>query len=384
MLRPLGAAARARQLGASRARLPGAAGGTRPAARIAMIPGDGIGVDVSVATLRVLRHCEASFGFSLKIDEFPWNSTGYYETHGECAPMDMIDTLRGYDAIFLGALGWPDARPDHITLEPLIRMRQAFGQFACVRPARTYAGVPHPLSRAPPIDLVVVRENSEGEYADVGGRMARGTQAEVAVQAAVHTRAGVERALRFGLDLATSRRSMLTLVTKSNAQRHSMPLWDETLAELAPKWPDVRVERMHVDFACMEMVRRPDRFDVLVASNLFGDLLTDLSAQVCGALGLAPSANLDPTRAHPSLFEPVHGSAPDIAGQGVANPAGAFLSAAMMLEWLGPSCKLPAAAPAAIREAVDRALAAHESTADVGGNLSTEQVADAVIRRIVC
>ena len=248
-----------------------------------------------------------------------------------------------------------------------------------MRPARTYDGVPTPLASGAPVDMVVVRENSEGEYVHVGGRVARGTPDEVAVQTAVHTRRGVERVLRYGIEAARERRGKLTLVTKSNAQRYGMAMWEDVLAEL--DCSGIEVDVQHVDACCMNFVRRPESFDVVVASNLFGDILTDLSGAVTGSLGLNPSANLDPTRVNPSLFEPVHGSAPDIAGKGVANPVGAFLSAATMLEWLAPS-GVPPAAGAAIRRAVEESLAARESTADAGGVLGTSEVTEAVMARI--
>ncbi len=245
-------------------------------------------------------------------------------------------------------------------------MRQAFDLYACVRPARTFPGVPHPLRTERAIDLVVVRENSEGEYVDNGGVVASGTPDEVAVQSAVHTRRGVERILRFSFELAHTRRRRLTMITKSNAQRFAYVLWDRVFSELMPEYPGVATEKLHIDAATLELVRRPHTFDVVVGSNLFGDILSDLTGGITGSLGLNPSANLDPTRRSPSLFEPVHGSAPDIAGRGVANPTGAILSAAMMLEWLGE----PAAA-AALRAAVERALAAGALTPDLGGTLTT-------------
>ena len=351
--------------------------------RIAVYPGDGIGVDVTRAAFTLLEHAETRLGgFKLDPTWYDWNSGDYYDAHGKACPDDMVQTLRGYDAVFLGAVGWPERQPDHITLEPLIRMRQAFDLFACMRPARTFAGVPKPLARGADIDMLVVRENSEGEYAHAGGRLRRGEPSEVAVQTAVHTRRGVERALRFGFERArgADRRGKLTMVTKSNAQAHSMTLWDDVLDELVAsgEYGGVAVEKLHVDAAAMDFVRRPDDFDVVVASNLFGDILTDLSGAVTGSLGLNPSANLDPTRANPSLFEPVHGSAPDIAGLGIANPVGASLSAALMPEWL----RVPDHVPAAIRAAVEGALAAGESTRDAGGSCTTEEATDAIIRRL--
>jgi tartrate dehydrogenase/decarboxylase/D-malate dehydrogenase len=233
------------------------------------------------------------------------------------------------------------------------------------------------LSAAAPIDLVVVRENSEGEYVDNGGTLGSGTPSEVALQTAVHTRRGVERILRFAFDLARSRRRRLAMITKSNAQRYAYVLWDRVLAELTPEFPDVAVEKLHIDAATLELVRRPHTFDVIVGSNLFGDILSDLTGGITGSLGLNPSANLDPERRRPSLFEPVHGSAPDIAGRGVANPTGAVLSAAMMLEWLGE-----ADSAAAIRTAVEHALSAGHRTPDLGGRLTTTEMTEAIVQHL--
>jgi tartrate dehydrogenase/decarboxylase/D-malate dehydrogenase len=337
--------------------------------RIALYPGDGIGPEVVESTRAVLDAVERQRGgFQLEYQLFDWGMA-HYDRHGRVAPDDFLETLRGFDAIFLGAVGWPARLPDHITLAPLIRLRQAFDLYACVRPARTFPGVPHPLRTDHPIDLVVVRENSEGEYVDNGGITALGTPHEVAVQTAVHTRRGVERILRFSFELARTRRRRLAMITKSNAQRFAYVLWDTVFAEMAPQYPDVTTEKLHIDAATLELVRRPHTFDVAVGSNLFGDILSDLTGGITGSLGLNPSANLDPERRSPSLFEPVHGSAPDIAGRGIANPTGAVLSAAMMLEWLGEQ-----SAAATLRVAVERALAAGHLTPDVGGTLTTAEM----------
>lgn len=345
--------------------------------RVALYPGDGIGTDVVDASVDVLRALERTAGgFRLVFERFDWGMA-HYDKHGRVVPDDFLTTLRGFDAIFLGAVGWPARLPDHITLAPLIRLRQAFDLYACVRPARTFPGVPGPLRNPAPIDLVVVRENSEGEYIDNGGFLATGTPEEVAVQSAVHTRRGVERILRFAFALARTRRRKLTMITKSNAQRYAYVLWDRVLAELAPEFADVSVDKLHIDAATLELVRRPQTFDVIVGSNLFGDILSDLTGGVTGSLGLNPSANLNPERRFPSLFEPVHGSAPDIAGKGIANPTGAILSAAMMLEWLGEI-----AAAERVRGAVERALAACNLTPDVGGKMTTAQITAAVVKEI--
>lgn len=345
--------------------------------KIALYPGDGIGREVTHSMVAVLDALRDAGG---RADpEWTWFDWGvdYHDEHGVVAPDDFLDTLRPFDAIFLGAVGYPSRLPDHVTLRPLIAMRQAFDLYACVRPARTFAGVPRLLSGEAEIDMVVVRENSEGEYVDNGGRYRQGTAEEVAVQSAVHSRRGIERILRFGFELARTRRSRLTMITKSNAQKYAFVLWDEVLDGLRREYADVEADRQHVDAACMNFVRRPEDFDVVVASNLFGDILSDLSGAVTGSLGLNPSANLNPERRFPSLFEPVHGSAPDIAGKGIANPVGAILSAAMMLDWLGFE---PEAA--VVRKAVEGALAAKESTRDVGGKLDTADATRAIINRL--
>lgn len=380
--------------------------------RIAVYPGDGIGPEVIDQTLRVLDaaaqleaaadraaadtltadktaadraaaatenrptdHQRLGRGFALSYDPLPWG-VGYWERTGKLVPDDFLEILRPCDAILLGAVGWPAKVPDHLTLAPLVAIRQAFDQYACVRPAKLYPGLRSYLADKGPaeIDMVVLRENSEGEYIDNGGRFQRGTPGEFAVQTALHTRKGVERILRYGFELARGRRRRLTMATKSNAQRYAYVMWDEILEELAPQYPDVAAERQHCDAALMNMVRWPERFDVIVASNLFGDLLTDLGGLLGGGLGLAPSCNVNPERRFPSMFEPVHGSAPDIAGRGIANPIAAILSAAMMLDHL----QLPAAA-ARLRRAVERALAAGHRTPDLGGTLDTRQVTDRIL-----
>ena len=345
--------------------------------RIALYPGDGIGIDVTDEAVRVLRHLERKVGgFALEMETFPWGMA-YYEEHGQVAPDDYLDQLRPFDAIYLGALGWPERLPDHITLAPLVGIRQSFDQYACLRPAKLRPGVRCPLAKPGKIDMAVVRENSEGEYVVCGGRTRTGRAEEVAVQTAIHTRHGVERVLRFGFDLARKRRRKLTMITKSNAQRFGFVLWDETLDAIAPEFPDVAVDKQHVDRASMNFVQCPDSFDVIVASNLFGDILTDLSGAVVGSLGLNPSANLNPERRFPSMFEPVHGTAPDIAGQGIANPTAAILSAGMMLDWLGLR-----EAGAVIEPAVDAALSAGQATPDLGGKLTTAEMTDRVIERL--
>jgi tartrate dehydrogenase/decarboxylase/D-malate dehydrogenase len=345
--------------------------------RIALFPGDGIGIEVTDAAVAVLQALtETENDFRLDFVRFEWGAA-WHARHGAVVPPDYLETLRIFDAIFLGAVGWPSTLPDNVTLRPLIEIRQAFDLFACVRPARTFPGVRSLLAGHPAIDLVVVRENSEGEYCDVGGRFHAGAPEEFAVQSALHTRRGVERVLRFSFDLARRRRRRLTMATKSNAQRHAYVLWEETLFRLAKEFPEVAIDHQHIDALAMDFVRHPAQLDVVVASNLFGDILTDLSGAITGGLGLNPSANLDPTRRHPSLFEPVHGSAPDIAGRGIANPTGAILAAAMMLDWLGQT-----GAARRLEGAVEQTLAAGHATPDLGGVLDTEAFTAETIARL--
>jgi tartrate dehydrogenase/decarboxylase/D-malate dehydrogenase len=346
---------------------------------IAVYPGDGIGPEVIDQAVRVLEAAQSKVGgFRLRLTHLPWGAD-YWIDNGRTAPADFLDILRPMDAILLGALGDPQRIPDHVTLEPLIRIRQSFDQYACVRPARIFPGVTSPLSveGAPQVDLVVVRENSEGEYVNNGGRFKVGTPEEFALQTAIHTRHGIERILRFGFELAVTRRQHLTMITKSNAQRYGFVLWDEILSEMGEQYPSVRVDKQHVDAAAMNFVRNPAYFDVVVGSNLFGDILSDLGGIIGGGLGLAPSANINPEREYASMFEPVHGSAPDIAGQGIANPIAAILSAAMMLDWLGLG-----GAAAGVRRAVEAALSQGATTPDLGGRLNTRQMADAVIQNL--
>ncbi|MCA9423716.1 MAG: tartrate dehydrogenase [Candidatus Omnitrophica bacterium] len=347
--------------------------------RIAVYPGDGIGVEVTEHTVRLLQALQECCGdFTLHLETFPWGGD-YYIEHGRTAPEDYLEILKPFDAIFLGAIGDPARIPDHITLAPLIGIRQSFDQYACVRPARLFEGVSTPLAGrgAGDIDMVVIRENSEGEYIDNGGRFKKGKADEFAVQTALHTRKGIERILHFGFEQARKRKNHLTLITKSNALKYSYVLWDEIFEEMRPNYSDVETQKFHIDAAVMNFVRWPDRFDVVVGSNLFGDILTDLSGCLVGGLGLAPSANINPERDFPSMFEPVHGSAPDIAGKGIANPTAAFLSAAMMLEWL----ELNDAADR-IRRSIESTLAAGETTADLGGTLNSTDYTDRVLSRL--
>ncbi|MFP6751349.1 MAG: isocitrate/isopropylmalate family dehydrogenase [Pirellulaceae bacterium] len=343
--------------------------------RIALYPGDGIGPDVTREAVRLLKELP---GVSFHFEEFPWGLE-YWKQHSQVVPDDYLDLLADFDAILLGAVGWPLELPDHVTLAPLVRIRQAFDQYACVRPARLYPGLKSVLAEkgTDEIDLVVIRENSEGEYIDNGGRFKQGGMEEVAVQTALHTRKGVERILRFSFEMARTRRGKMTMITKSNAQRYSYVMWDDIWEEIRGEYQDVESSKQHCDAAVMNFVRQPESFDVVVASNLFGDLLTDLGGILSGGLGLAPSCNINPEREFPSMFEPVHGSAPDIAGQGIANPVAAVLSAAMMLDHLDE----PESA-GRVRQAVEKTLLGGQGTPDLGGDLSTSQMGDLLISHL--
>ncbi|NTE58544.1 tartrate dehydrogenase [Agrobacterium tumefaciens] len=302
--------------------------------RIALIPGDGIGKNVTDAAWQVLNTAAKTSGFALEGTEFPWSCAFYKET-GAMMPKDGIETLRGFDAILLGAVGWPAQVPDAVSLHGLLLpIRKAFVQYANIRPHRLLPGVQGPL-RADGFDILCIRENTEGEYSGAGGRVHQGTDDEVAVETSIFTRKGVERILRFGFEQAQKRRGKLASVTKSNAQKYSMVFWDEVTQKLAAEYPGVEVSSYHIDAMAARMVMAPESLDVVVASNLFGDILTDLGAAIQGGLGFAASANINPDRNAPSMFEPVHGSAPDIAHLGIANPIAAIWSGAMMLEHLG-------------------------------------------------
>ncbi|QUG74257.1 tartrate dehydrogenase [Erwinia sp. E602] len=340
--------------------------------QVAVIPGDGIGVDVTRAAWQVLEHSAAKFDFSLGGEWFPW-SCEYYLEHGEMMPQDGIAMLKRFDAVLLGAVGWPDKVPDNVSLHGLLLpIRKQFDLFANVRPHRLLAGVEGPLRKGD-FDILCIRENTEGEYSGAGGRIHQGTPDEVAVETSIFTRRGVERILRYGFEMARQRSGRLASVTKSNAQKYTMVMWDEVTEEIAREYPDVTVNRYHIDAIAARMVMNPETLDVIVASNLFGDILTDLGAAIQGGLGYAASANLNPQPGVPSMFEPVHGSAPDIAGQGIANPIAAIWSAALMLEHLGERD-----AAAAILRAVETVTA----QAGNGGGLKTEQITAAVIAAI--
>ncbi len=344
--------------------------------RIALIPGDGVGVEVTAAARAILDRAGELFGFTLVWSELDW-SCQRYETTGRMMPDDGLELLRAHDAVFLGAVGFPGV-PDHVSLWGLlIPIRRAFQQYVNLRPVRLLPGLRSPLAdpRAADIDLVIVRENCEGEYSQIGGRHAEGGPDELVVQQSVFTRKGVERIVRFAFELARSRRGAVCSATKSNGIVHSMPFWDQVFHEVAASYPDVAHEQCHVDALAARLVRAPQGLDVVVASNLFGDILSDLAAAVAGGLGLAPSGNINPERRFPSMFESVHGSAPDIAGRGIANPVAQIRAGAMMLDHLGES-----AASAAVGRAVEAVLTMGVVlTPDLGGTARTSEVTHAVL-----
>jgi tartrate dehydrogenase/decarboxylase/D-malate dehydrogenase len=345
--------------------------------RIAAIGGDGIGPEVIAAGLQALEVCaERDGGFTLDVRSFDWGSD-YYRKHGVMMPADGADQLRAFDAIYFGAVGAPDI-PDHLTLWGLrLAICQPLDQYANVRPTRILPGIVSPLRHVsgPELDWVIVRENSEGEYSGVGGRVHKGLPEEVATDVSMFTRAGVTRIIRYAFEIARARpRKLLTVVTKSNAQRHGMVMWDEIAAEVAREFPDVTWDKMLVDAMTMRMTLKPETLDTIVATNLHADILSDLAAALAGSLGIAPTANLNPERRTPSMFEPIHGSAFDIAGKGIANPVATFWTGAMMLEHLGEK-----AAAARLMRAVERVTADPAlHTPDLGGKATTREVTDAV------
>jgi tartrate dehydrogenase/decarboxylase / D-malate dehydrogenase len=346
---------------------------------IAVIPGDGIGKEVVPEGIRVLEAAGRRFGLNFNWRNFDWSCETYIKT-GRMMPEDGLAQLRPYDAIFLGAVGYPGV-PDHVSLWGLlIPIRRVFNQYVNLRPVRLLQGVETPLKnfKAGQIDFLVVRENSEGEYSEVGGRIFQGTDREMAVQETIFTRLAVDRILRYAFELARKRKSHVTSATKSNGIIHTMPFWDERFRSIAQEYPDVRTDQFHIDILTAHFVRHPDWFDVVVGSNLFGDILSDLGPAVVGSIGIAPSANLNPEREYPSMFEPVHGSAPDIAGQGIANPIGQIWSGAMMLRHFGA-----AQAADAIEKAIEDVLAEGKvRTPDIGGKANTQQLGKAIAERV--
>ncbi len=345
--------------------------------RIALIPGDGIGREVMPEGERVLAAAARRFGLALDLTPIEWASCEWYEQHGQMMPDDWKDRIGGMDAILFGAAGWPATVPDHISLwGSLIKFRREFDQYVNLRPARLFEGVPCPLAHRKPgdIDMLIVRENTEGEYSSVGGVAFAGTDREFVIQDSVFTRFGSERLLDYAFNLARTRaRKHVTVATKSNGIAISMPWWDERAAEAAARHPDIGWDKQHIDILAARFVLQPQRFDVVAATNLFGDILSDLGPACTGTIGIAPSANLNPERHFPSLFEPVHGSAPDIYGQNIANPVAMVWSVAMMLDFLGHR-----EAHDAVLRAIETVLRDGPRTPDLGGKASTTQMGEAL------
>ncbi|MCX7248513.1 MAG: tartrate dehydrogenase [Burkholderiales bacterium] len=353
--------------------------------RIAVIAGDGIGKEVMPEGIRVMERAAVKYGIDLQFDHFDFSSWDYFEKHGKMLPDNWKDLIGGHDAIYFGAVGWPEKILDHVSLwGSLLLFRRDFDQYVNLRPARLMPGIIAPVvrrdgSRRAPgeIDMFIVRENTEGEYSSIGGRMYPGTEREIVMQETVMSRVGVDRVLKFAFELAQSRpKKHLTSATKSNGIAITMPYWDERVAEMALNYPEVTVDKFHIDILTAHFVQRPDFFDVVVASNLFGDILSDLGPACTGTIGIAPSANLNPQRKFPSLFEPVHGSAPDIAGQGIANPIGQIWCGAMMLDFLGYR-----SAHDAVLKAIEKVLEPQSGaprTRDLGGTAGTADVGRAI------
>ncbi len=348
--------------------------------KIAAIPGDGIGKEVMPEGLRALRAASKRFGFALELTPIEWASCDHYQRTGQMMPDDWKARLQGQDAIYFGAVGWPAAVPDHVSLwGSLLKFRREFDQYINLRPVRLFEGVPCPLAGRRPgeIDYLVVRENTEGEYTNLGGVMYAGTDREIVIQESVYSRHGADRLLKYAFELAQARRRHLTLATKSNGIAISMPWWDARADAVSQAYPGVTVDKQHIDILTARFVLQPQRFDVVAATNLFGDILSDLGPATTGTIGLAPSANLNPERRFPSLFEPVHGSAPDIYGQNIANPVAMIWSGALMLDFLGEK-----AAHDAIVKAIETVLVEGPRTRDLGGEASTTEMGEAIARLI--
>ncbi len=354
--------------------------------RIAVIAGDGIGREVMPEGLRAVQAAAQRFGLQLELQHFDWAHCGYYAQHGQMMPTDWKAQLTGMDAIYFGAVGWPDTVPDHVSLwGSLLKFRREFDQYINLRPVRLFDGVPCPLAGKQPgdIDYLVVRENTEGEYTALGGVMFEGTEREIVVQESVYSRVGAERLLKYAFDLAQSRpKKHLSLATKSNGIAISMPWWDKQAEAMATHYPGVAWDKHHIDILAARFVLQPERFDVVAATNLFGDILSDLGPATTGTIGLAPSANLNPERAFPSLFEPVHGSAPDIYGKGIANPIAMIWSGALMLDFLTQGQGAGRAAHDAIVAAIEAVLQSGPRTPDLGGNAGTGAVGQAIAQHI--
>lgn len=350
--------------------------------KIAVIPGDGIGQEVMPCGLQALQAASERFGFSLELTTFDFASCDYYDKHGKMMPDNWIELLQPFDAIFFGAVGDPNRHPDHVTLwGSLLQMRRHFDQYVNLRPCRLVKGVPSPLAQPGNIDFWIVRENTEGEYSEVGGKIFEGTDRETVIQETIMTRIGVDRILKYAFDLAkTTKRKKLTSATKSNGIKITMPYWDSRFKLMAKEFPDVKTEQFHIDILSAHFVQKPSYFDVVVGSNLHGDILSDLGPAVTGTIGIAPSGNINPERKFPSLFEPVHGSAPDIMGKGIANPVGMIWAGQMMLLHLGEN-----EAAAAVLRAIDAVLGTSDSsilTPDMKGNGTTQKLGDAIAKAV--
>ncbi len=350
--------------------------------KVAVIPGDGIGKEVMPEALRSLEALQKRHGLAMEMQHFDWACAEYYQKHGDMMPADWFDQIKGFDAILFGAVGWPDVVPDHVSLwGSLLKFRREFDQYINLRPVKLMPGVPCPLAgkKVGDIDFLVVRENTEGEYTDVGGRLFGGTEREVVLQESVFTRHGVDRVLHYAFKLAQRReRNHVTSATKSNGIAISMPYWDERLAAVATEYPEITWDKHHIDILTARFVLQPERFDVVVASNLFGDILSDLGPACAGTIGIAPSANLNPERKFPSLFEPVHGSAPDIYGKNIANPVGMIWSAAMMLDFQAEKDPAYGRASADLMNAIEKILKDGPRTPDLGGKASTTEMGEAI------
>ncbi|KGR79238.1 tartrate dehydrogenase [Ureibacillus manganicus] len=346
--------------------------------KIAVIPGDGIGLEVVPAAIDVLNKiAEIDGSFRFEWTYFPWGCD-YYLEHGVMMPEDGIETLKKYDQIFLGAVGMPELVPDHISLWGLlIKIRREMKQSINVRPAKLLAGLESPLKNPQNFDITVVRENSEGEYSDSGGRIHSGSD-EIAIQNAVFTRKGTERAMRYAFELAKNSKGHVTSATKSNGLTYSMPFWDEVFETVKVDYPEIKTVSNHIDALAAYMVMKPQELDVIVASNLFGDILTDLGGAIMGSIGIAPAANLNIEREYPSMFEPVHGSAPDIAGKGIANPIGQIWTGKMMLDFLGNH-----EAGSRLLNAIEKTLASGIKTGDIGGTSTLSEVKEAIIKNLI-
>jgi tartrate dehydrogenase/decarboxylase/D-malate dehydrogenase len=355
--------------------------------RIAVLAGDGIGNEVMPEGVRVLEAAARRFGLDLQFTPFDWAHCAYFARTGQMMPDDWKEQLQGFDALYFGAVGWPATVPDHVSLwGSLLKFRREFDQYINLRPVRLFEGVPCPLAGRKPgdIDFFVVRENTEGEYTSLGGIMYEGTQREIVLQQSVFSRTGTDRVLRYAFELAQTRaRRHLTVATKSNGIAISMPWWDGRADSIAREYPGVTVDKQHIDILSARFVLQPDRFDVVVASNLFGDILSDLGPACTGTIGLAPSANLNPAREFPSLFEPVHGSAPDIYGKNIANPVAMIWSGALMLDFLSRGAGAEHAAHDAILRAIEAVLRDGPRTPDLGGTASTTSMGQAIAGRVL-